>query len=64
MTPAAFAAARKTLSLTQKQLGEAFGVTMRQVQNWESKGPSVLASRYMAALLSGYRPDDVQGVMG
>lgn len=59
MTPADFTAARKTLSLTQTQLGEAFGVTLRQVQNWESKGPSPTAARYMAALIAtGWRPAD------
>ncbi len=58
MSPAAFAAARRSLGLTQWKLASAFGRKLRQVQTWESVGPDELAARYMAALLAGYRPDD------
>ena len=58
MTPDVFRAARNQLGLTQTQLGHAFGRSLRQVQTWEQHGPDDLAVRYMAALLSGYRPID------
>lgn len=58
MTPAGFKEARQSLGLTQQQLAAAFGRKLRQVQNWEAHGPDDLAARYMAALLSGYRPKD------
>ena len=58
MSGKSFRDGRERLGLTQTQVGAAFGVTLRQVQNWEKVGPSGTAARYMQALLSGWRPDD------
>jgi hypothetical protein len=58
MDAAEFRAGRKSLGLTQPQASDAFGISLRQYKTWEADGPSPLAARYMAALLSGYRPDD------
>lgn len=58
MTPADFKHARQSMGLTQTQAAAAFGVTLRHVHNWESKGPSGTAARYMTALSHGYRPQD------
>jgi DNA-binding transcriptional regulator YiaG len=58
MTPTDFKRARQSLALTQPQAADAFGISLRQYKTWEADGPSTIAARYMAALLSGYRPDD------
>lgn len=60
MTPTEFRAARKQLGLNQQALADHFGVSKSIVQKWEAGAVDVaaLAARYMAALMSGYRPDD------
>ena len=38
MTPEEIKAARKSLGLSQKQLGEALGVATRTIRRWEASG--------------------------
>ncbi len=63
MTPSDFTAARQSIGLTQQTLANHLGRSRRIVQLWESGAQPVdpLAARYLAALLSGYRPADWPG---
>ena len=55
-----FAAARKSLGMTQQQFADHIGRSLAIIGKWERDEQPVdsLAARYMTALLSGWRPDD------
>jgi DNA-binding transcriptional regulator YiaG len=62
MTPAEFRSARRTLGLSQAQLGYILDVDARTVRRWEASGsvqhrpPSPTACRVISWMLDGYRP--------
>jgi len=65
VTPQDFKTARKSLGLTQAQLGHVLDTAPRTIRKWETpeakstaRSVNPVAARAMSWLLSGYRPPE------
>lgn len=65
MTPAEFKAARKSLGLTQSQLGRILDTAPQTIRKWEMpaeasthRKPNPVACQVMRWMLAGFRPPE------
>ena len=71
MTPAAFKAARKSLGLTQSELGQILDTAPQTIRKWEmgegrstARSVNPVAARAMRWMLGGYRPKEWPAARG
>ncbi|GAB0151758.1 helix-turn-helix domain-containing protein [Marinobacterium sp. BA1] len=55
---------RKEMNLSQKRLGQLLAVEDQTVANWEKRGPSSMADRFIRIVAMGhYEDDEVKGLI-